>query len=333
MRPHVKRRLILSAVSMLSLAAAGAYRHALAQNQAWWRSQNDWMDLDWMDASRDRLVPVRLYLPRQDAPRAFRSPLVVFSHGLGGSRRGYSYLARHFANNGITSLHIQHVGSDSNVWGGHVFGLVERLAAALQTDEAMARVQDLSFALDKFFDSSFAAHVDQSRVAAAGHSYGANTALLAAGAKIIQNAQLTDLSDRRIRAAVAISAPHYYGRDDSFRSLSSVSVPSLHITATQDNIKMPGYFSGVQDRLNVYEATGSAMKWLAVFEGGSHSVFTDRMGTGGMALNPKVKLATSELATVFLSNVFEGDNLDAHAWAFKHAEIIAKSEFKHELKS
>ena len=39
-------------------------------------------------------------------------PLVVFSHGIGGSRLGYTWLGRNFARHGIASLHLQHVGSD-----------------------------------------------------------------------------------------------------------------------------------------------------------------------------------------------------------------------------
>ena len=62
------------------------------------------LDLALLDADRQRPVPVRLYLPQQashDGP----VPLVVFSHGLGGSRTGYSYLARHWADVGMASLH------------------------------------------------------------------------------------------------------------------------------------------------------------------------------------------------------------------------------------
>ena len=50
-------------------------------------------DLDWTDTQRDRPVPVRLYLPERGGP----VPLMLFSHGLGGSRLGYSYLGRHVA--------------------------------------------------------------------------------------------------------------------------------------------------------------------------------------------------------------------------------------------
>ena len=75
-------------------------------------------------------------------------PLVVFSHGLGGSRRGYRYLGEHFASHGVASLHLQHVGSDRQLWGGNPLAMLGRLQTAAQDGEAMARVQDLRFALD-----------------------------------------------------------------------------------------------------------------------------------------------------------------------------------------
>ena len=53
---------------------------------------------DWRDNARTRNVPVRLYLPTSSAAGVAGSvPLVVFSHGLGGSRDGYKYLGRFFA--------------------------------------------------------------------------------------------------------------------------------------------------------------------------------------------------------------------------------------------
>lgn len=322
------RRLILGAATLLPIIVACMHRRASANYLKVFNLEQKFVEFEWLDSNRNRLVPVRFYLPYTNSTETRASSLVVFSHGLGGSRTGYSYLARHFARNGIASLHLQHVGSDRDVWSGNIFQLVNRITSALQTSESIARVQDLSFALDMLFSSDLGKHIDKSRVATAGHSYGANTALLAAGAQVRQYGQFKSFTDKRIKAAIAISAPHYYGKDDTFRSLSPVSIPSLHVTATEDNIRMPGYFSSVQDRLDVFEATGSAMKWLAVFEGGSHSVFTDRIGTGGIALNPKVKLATAELATLFLKTVFEGNESVAKEWTAKHADIIFKSIFK-----
>lgn len=45
--------------------------------------------------------------------------------------------------------------------------------------------------------------------------------------------------------------------------LSPITVPTLHITATDDNVRIPGYNSSVADRVAVFEATGSPTKVLA----------------------------------------------------------------------
>ncbi len=283
-----------------------------------------WRDLDWVDDTRQRPVPVRLYLPAPAAATARPAPLVVFSHGIGGSRRGYSYLGRHVAATGLASLHLQPVGSDRSLWGGSVFGLPGRLAGAAQDGEAIHRVQDLKFALDTLLASDLAPRVDASRIVAAGHSYGANTTLLVAGARVPREGRVIELGDPRVRAAIVISAPPFYGDGNPQAILAPVTVPSLHITATEDIIRIPGYYSGADDRLAVFEATGSARKWLAVFEGGSHSMFTDRGGTGGPVLNPQVKAATKDLSLAFVRTVFGGDDAALRAWPQQHAGILSQ---------
>lgn len=280
-------------------------------------------DLDWLDTARDRRVPVRLYLPdaaRADAP----VPLVVFSHGIGGSRSGYSYLGRYWASQGYASLHLQHVGSDRNVWVGSPFDLVARLQGAAQQAEAVDRVRDLSFALDQVLDSDLAPRLDGQRVVAAGHSYGANTTLLAVGAAVRRNGEALSLRDARIKAAIVLSAPPFYGEASAQQILGPIRVPSLHVTATEDIIRIPGYYSGPQDRVAVFDATGSPRKTLAVFSGGSHSIFTDRAGTGGLQLNQQVKQATRELSLAFLNSVFKGDEGALAAWPAQFAGIVAR---------
>lgn len=278
------------------------------------------LDLDWADGRRQRPVPVRLYLPEGGAP----VPLVVFSHGLGGSRRGYRYLGEYFAGHGVASLHLQHVGSDRQLWGGNPLAMLGRLQAAAQEGEAMARVQDLRFALDTLLAGDLAPRIDASRIVAAGHSYGANTTLLACGARVQREGRPMDLLDPRLRAAIVISAPPFYGQVDAAKILHNVTVPSLHVTCTEDIIRIPGYFSDAHDRVAVFDATGSTHKWLAVFEGGSHSVFTDRSGTGGAALNPQVKAATRELALAFVRGVLDGDAEALAEWPRRHAGMLAR---------
>jgi predicted dienelactone hydrolase len=278
-------------------------------------------DLDWVDAKRERPVPVRLYWPAADRP----VPLVVFSHGIGGSRRGYSYLGEYFASQGVASLHVQHVGSDRSLWGGNPLTLLGRLQDAATDREALERVKDLSFALDEVLaHAGFGTRIDRARIAAAGHSYGANTVMLATGAGVERNGRRVELRDPRIRAAVLLSAPPFYGETDAKRILRSLTLPTLHVTATEDTIRIPGFYSPVSDRLAVFEAVGSPVKALAVFEGGSHSIFTNRAGTGGAELNPQVKAATRELALAFLRRVFDGSGEALERWPLSYAPLLAR---------
>ena len=284
------------------------------------------VDLDWQDTGRDRSVPVRLYLPeRRSAERAL-APLVVFSHGLGGSRYGYSWLGSYFAANGIASLHVQHIGSDRAVWSerGNPLAMLGRLQQAASEREALARVQDLRFAIDKLADSSFSATIDTRRIVAAGHSYGANTALLASGARVDRPGLDTRVSDPRITSVVLISAPPFHGEGSAEKILARLSLPSLHITATEDTIRLPGYYSTVDDRVALFDATPGPDKTLVVFAGGSHSMFTDRTSPGGETVNLAVKAATRELVLGFVERTVLGTPMRLHGWRDRHATLLAR---------
>ncbi len=288
------------------------------------------LDFNWIDVNRGREVLARLYLPAGLAQRADRIPLVVFSHGIGGSREGYTYIGKYLAANGFAVMHVQHVGSDRRLWAGNPLQMADRLRDAAKEGEAIDRTKDLSFAIDQIMaDRTVAPLIDFQRIAAAGHSYGANTALLLSGAQVTRDGRTIDLADLRIKAAVIISAPPFYGEGDPAGIVGSIKVPSLHITATADEIKIPGYYSGAQDRLAVYEAAGPQNnKMLAVFKDGSHSMFTDRLGTGGEAFNPQVKKATRELMLAFLHQQFGGSSQALHEWPTQYQALLARFEQK-----
>lgn len=278
------------------------------------------LDLDWHDRARDRPVPVRLYWP-EAAASAAPVPLIVFSHGIGGSRAGYSHLGRHWAQQGYASLHLQHVGSDNQLWRGNLFTLPDRLQQATQESEAIARVADMRYALDRLLAGEQGARIDTARIVAAGHSYGALTAMLAAGARVERGGQVLALRDPRISAAILMSAPPFYGEADFGPILREVGIPTLHLTTTEDVIRVPGYHSPPGDRLRVFEATGSSLKVLAVFEGGSHSVFMDRRGIGSAA--QQIRAATRELSLVFLRRVFDGSEAGLAGWGTAHQPTLA----------
>ena len=72
------------------------------------------LDFTVQDATRDRALPIRVYLPV--ASKA--APVVLFSHGLGGSRENNPYLGKHWSARGYAVVFVQHPGSDESVWKG-----------------------------------------------------------------------------------------------------------------------------------------------------------------------------------------------------------------------
>lgn len=313
-------------VNAMLLLAALALSHPAARAQG---TEPPYLviDFDWVDQSRSRPVPARLYWPTGTVPNS-SVPLVVFSHGIGGSRQGYSYLGKYWSARGVASLHVQHVGSDVELWRGNPFGVVGRLQAAAQEKEAIARAGDVRFALDRMLSDemgSRGAAVDRQRLVAAGHSYGANTTLLTVGAQVVRDGQTINYLDSRFSAAVVISAPPFYGEPDLAAVLSKVSVPTMHVTSTDDMIEIPGYRSGVEDRLAIFDAIAHPNKLLAVFHGGSHSMFTDRSFTGGPSLNAKVKVATADLTLAFLDLIYERDGTALAQWQTNWQYILMRA--------
>jgi dienelactone hydrolase len=287
---------------------------------------------EWLDQGRQRAVPAKLYLPNESAMTQ-KLPLVIFSHGLGGSREGYSYLGKYLASHGYASLHLQHVGSDRSLWAGSRFTLLFRLAGAASDTEAIARARDTSFALDQILSSELVNQLDTEQIFMAGHSFGANTTMLIAGASVTENkantGQALQLTDKRIKAAILISAPPFYGKGNVKNILADINIPSLHITSTKDDIDIPGYGSGVEDRIKVFQAMAvqtQVEKNLLVFKDGSHSIFTDRMNTGGEELNPKVKLATRSAIRVFLDHLRAKSELNLKNWQQEYAGLLAQFE-------
>ena len=278
-------------------------------------------DLEWNDETRSRRVPARLFWPSVD--RGETVPLVVFSPGIGSSRDGYTYLGKYWAEHGIASIHLQHVGSDRSLWQGNLFSLVSRFQHAASDAEAIARVHDVRFALDRLLASPLGKHVDHERISAAGHSYGANTTLLEAGATVTRDGRILQFRDQRITAAIVISAPPFYGVDDMRPILSAITIPTLHITTEDDVIRIPGFGSGVEDRQKVFDATGSAFKVLAIYNVGSHNVFTERRYFDSLRVATAVKSDTAELSLAFLQQL-RGQSTMLAGWSDRRADLIAK---------
>lgn len=338
-RAWIRYRFAAIAVSLLQLGAVAAEGHtpvaspddaraAVVSSQANVALPGEatrFVDATWTDASRQREIPVRLYWPAGASPSK-PVPLVVFSHGLGGSRAGYSYLGRHWASLGFASLHVQHAGSDRAVWGGNIFRLVGNLQSAASESQAIDRARDVSFAITTILASKeFGPQINPAAIAVAGHSYGANTAMLVGGATVERNGKPMSFRDDRVKALILISAPPFIGEGDMTTILGPIKVPTLHVTGTDDIIRVPGHYSDVHDRIAVFDALAGQNKVLTVFKGASHSIFTDRTTPSGPELNATVKRATRELSGLFLKTVLSGASGAAlDAWMQQQAALIER---------
>jgi predicted dienelactone hydrolase len=243
---------------------------------------------DWKDEKRDRPVPVKIYYPADlEAP----APLVVFSHGLGGSREGYEYLGRQWASYGYISLHVQHVGSDDSVWRGQARPLQSMRQAAIRPENAVNRVRDVSFVLDEMAvlaraRGPFEGRVDLGRVGLAGHSFGANTTLVAAGQVfILPGGQTVGLAEPRIKAAIPMSAPVPRRQEDLDRVFGGVAIPCLHMTGTLDD--SPIGETQAAERREPFDHIPGSEQYLVVFNGGDHMVFSGRLANDAAAQGQK----------------------------------------------
>ena len=264
------------------------------------------LDFEWLDTARDRLVPVRLFMPQQ----ATAAPLVVFSHGLGGSRTGYSHLGRYWASHGVATLHPQHAGSDRAVWSGSGLAMLGSLRAAATPENAIARVNDVRFVIDHLFRrGEWAERLDASRVGVAGHSFGANTALLACGARYREGGgRIATFGDTRIGAAVVMSAPSLPSDQDPAFTYSSIGVPTLHLTGTHDSTPIPGLSTMPEERRIPFDSLAAGPRYLGIFEGGRHSMFNDWTRD---ATSESIKTETRALTLAFWRSIFFQDQAAA----------------------
>ncbi len=267
-------------------------------------------DLTVHDVARDRDIPVRVYLPVGEKP----APVVLFSHGLGGSRMGSKFLGEHWASRGYLAVFLQHPGSDNALWRDARPG--QALAALRQgasLDNFLLRVRDVPAVLDQLAlwnnSGSLRGRVDLARVGMSGHSFGAVTTEAVSGETLPLSG--TKLTDSRIRAAVIFS-PSIPRGTTAAEAFGAVKIPWLLMTGTKD--VAPIGHADMASRLGVYPALRGAPKYQVVLQDAEHSIFTDRAIPGDKEpRNPNHHRAILALSTAFWDGYLEG-NKDALAW-------------------
>ena len=236
--------------------------------------------LDWHDAKRSRAVPVKIYFPK-DGAGPF--PIVIFSHGLGGSREGYEYLGRHWAGCGYVSVHMQHIGSDDSVWKD--VPAAERAKAlqggAANISNALNRPPDAQFVIDQLEKlnadaaSPLKGRLELKDIAIAGHSFGGYTTLALAGQTFILPLGTKRYEESRIKAAIQMSAPAPAIRREMDKAFGSITIPVMHMTGTKDFLEILPQTTAA-DRRIPFDHMSNSETCLVIFRDGDHFIFSGR---------------------------------------------------------
>lgn len=254
-----------------------------------------------LDVSRDRNLGLKVFHPvGGEVPL----PVVLFSHGLGGSQWGYAYLGRYLAAHGYISIHCTHPGSDWLLWEGKGFGAAMANLRKAQEDPAIwrERPRDLRFILDQFAVLTeqapvLAGRLDASRIAVAGHSLGAYTALALAGLRPTLPEGQVDLADTRPRAFVAMS-PQGSGGFQQPGAWAGINRPVLLLSGTEDEQPFGGSGHGLAWRMQAWNGIPEGVKSMLVLDGATHMAFAG----GGMGEKPDAAkmAAICQAVTAFL---------------------------------
>ncbi len=228
--------------------------------------------VDLHDTRRARTLPVKLYLPATPRPRG----LILFSHGLGGSREGGAAWLEHWASQGFLLLALQHPGSDCCILRNNSpQALRSAFKAAMNPQELTARIDDFRFVLGRIGrDPALPDAINAAdAIGLAGHSFGAVTVQLLAGER--RPTQPAPPIDPRIRAVLAFSpsarqADSGPGLDHRF---GQVRLPFFSITGSRDDGMGLSDITAANRELPHRHMPADGRKYLLVFAGGNHLDF------------------------------------------------------------
>lgn len=304
-----KAELVLFLILVLGEAAAGFSYEPLALPEGF---IPEFIDLTVHDAARNRDIPVRIYLPSASNS----VPVILFSHGLGGSRQGNSFMGRHWSGRGYVVVFLQHPGSDVSVWKDlPPARRMEAMKRAANARNLILRIGDVRAVLDTLErwnrepDSQLFGRLDLERIGMSGHSFGALTTQAVSGQQLGLFGR--NATNPRIKAAVIFS-PSPPRAGDPKQAFGEVKIPWMLMTGTKD--VAPIGDTDVASRLAVFPALPPGSKYELVLYEAEHFAFTDVMFPGREGKrNPNHHRVILALSTAFWDAYLKGDSA-AREW-------------------
>lgn len=244
---------------------------------------------EWFDEKRGgRKIAYKTYCPI-GAEKKGAYPVILWSHGLGGSRDGAGFISRYVASHGYAIVHIQHPGTDSGLWEGkpgHPWDVIR--ATHIPRSATLQRLKDVPFALSRLETLEIAPLMDMKRIGMSGHSFGAMTTQIMAGQRRGYGARQYSLFEDRFKAGIVYSpVPFRKKKNHSAADFyGGIRIPLLIMTGTDDDSPIENF--GYQDRLEVFTHSGGPEQHLLVLDKGDHMVYNGSRGK--LDANPKREL-------------------------------------------
>jgi predicted dienelactone hydrolase len=198
-------------------------------------------DLVLHDAKRDKDVHVRVFYPNDSG----KYPVIVFSHGAGGSQTCCDGLTRHWASYGYVTIQPTH--DDSAVQrrnqGQENIPFQQVIRDALKKPALWeSRPLDISYVLDALHSlenrvPGLAGKIDADRIGVGGHSMGSYTTEAIAGALVdLPGHPGKSFADARVKAVLCLSpqGPGQFGLNE--HSFDQIAVPYMGMTGSLDSL-------------------------------------------------------------------------------------------------